>query len=123
MSLKIYKKTVAASENTGQWEKITSKLLSEAEKGINSIYEQTKAGKYIDNIVQSIEDSLGIWSEPSVQWGHGIIEFLDDDTDEVLWRKDYEEYCDDIIDIAIESESKKEFISQLKQYYDINSTE
>lgn len=121
--MKIYKKNVTASEKTGQWEKITSKLLSEAESGINSIYEQTKAGKYIDNIVQSIEDSLGIWSEPSVQWGHGIIEFLDDDTDEVLWRKDYEEYCDDIIDIAIESESKKEFISQLKQYYDINSTE
>ena len=40
-------------------------------------------------------------------------------TDEVLLRKDYEDYCDDIIDMALQSKSKKGFVSQLKQYYDI----
>lgn len=108
---------------TSGYNKMIAQLQSESEYGINSIYEQTEAGSYIDDIVRSIEESLGIWSEPSVQWGHGIIDFLDEDTDEVLCRKDYEEYCDDIIDIAIESESKEEFMSQVKQYYDTNCTE
>lgn len=96
-----------------------SELQSEVENGWNSIYEQTEAGSYIDSIAQSVEDSLGIWSEPSIQGGHGSIIFRDKDTDEVLLEKDYEEFCDDIIDMALESKSKKEFMSQLKQYYDI----
>lgn len=102
-----------------EWMNIVDNLESESDKGVNSIYEQTEAGSYIDNIVQTIEDSLGIWSEPSIQGGHGSIIFRDNDTDEVLLEKDYEEYCDDIIDMALQSKSKKEFVSQLKQYYDI----
>lgn len=104
---------------TSGYNKMIAQLQSERDAGINSIYEQTEAGSYIDNIVQTIEDSLGIWSEPSIQGGHGSIIFRDNDTDEVLLENDYEEYCDDIIDMALQSKSKKEFISQLKQYYDI----
>lgn len=100
-------------------DKLVIYLESERDEGINSIYEQTEAGSYIDSIAQSVEDSIGIWSQPSIQGGHGIIEFLDKDTDEVLLRKDYEDYCDDIIDMALQSKSKKGFVSQLKQYYDL----
>lgn len=114
-----YCKTNYKSSRNSKWMNIVDTLESESNEGINSIYEQTEAGNYIDSIVQSIEDSLGIWSEPSIQAGHGIIEFLDKNTDEVLLTKDYEEYCDDIIDMAIASKSKKGFMSQLKQYYDI----
>ena len=98
---------------------IVDDLQSEGDGGINSIYEQTEAGSYIDGIAQTVEDTIGIWSQPSIQGGQGIIEFLDKDTDEVLLEKDYEEYCDDIIDMALQSISKKGFVSQLKQYYDI----
>lgn len=121
--MKLYKHSVVAARSNSKWMNIVDNLESESDKRINSIYKQTEAGSYIDDIVRSIEDSLGIWSEPSIQLGHGIIDFLDNDTDEVLWRTDYEEYCDDIIDIAIGSESKGEFISQVKQYYDTNCTD
>lgn len=121
--MKLYKHSVVAARSNSKWMNIVDNLESESDKRINSIYEQTEAGSYIDDIVRSIEDSLGIWSEPSIQLGHGIIDFLDNDTDEFLWRKDYEEYCDDIINIAIESESKEEFMSQVKQYYDTNCTD
>lgn len=94
-------------------------LKLEAEDGINSIYEQTESGAYIDSIVQSVEDSVGVWSEPSIQGGFGSIAFIDTSTDDVIVEKDYEEYCDDIIDMAIRSKSKKDFISQLEQYYDM----
>ena len=104
---------------TSGYNKMIAQLQSESEDGINSIYEQTESGYYIDSIVQDFEDSLGIWSEPSIQGGHGSIIFRDKGTDEVLLEKDYEEYCDDIIDMALQSKSKKDFISQLKQYYDI----
>lgn len=104
---------------TSVYNKMIAQLQSESEDGINSIYEQTESGEYIDSIAQSVEDSLGIWSEPSIQGGHGSIIFRDKDTDEVLLEKDYEEYCDDVIDMALESKSKKGFMSQLKQYYDI----
>lgn len=104
---------------TSVYNKMIAQLQSESEEGINSIYEQTEAGSYIDSIAQSVENSLGIWSQPSIQAGHGIIEFLDKNTDEVLLTKDYEEYCDDLINIALESNSKKDFVSKLKQYYDI----
>ena len=117
--IKYCKSKSSTSEKTGQWKKITSKLQSEAESGINSIYEQTEAGSYIDSIAQSVEDSLGIYGEPSIQFGQGSIIFYDNNSGDILLEKDYEEYCDDIINIAIESKSKKEFMSQLKHYYDI----
>lgn len=104
---------------TSVYNKMIAQLQSESEDGINSIYEQTEAGSYIDGIAQTVEDSIGIWSEPSIQGGHGSIIFRDKDTDEVLLEKDYEEYCDDIIDMALQSKSKKGFVSQLKQYYDL----
>lgn len=114
-----YCKANYKSSRESKWMIIVDALQSEGDEGINSIYEQTEAGSYIDSIAQSVEDSIGIWSQPSIQGGHGIIEFLDKDTDEVLLRKDYEDYCDDIIDMALQSKSKKDFISRLKQYYDI----
>lgn len=117
--MKLYKHSVVAARSNPEWMNIIDNLESESDEGINSIYEQTEAGSYIDNIVQTVENSLGILSEYSVQWGHGIVEFLDEDTDEVLWRTDYEEYCDDIINMSLQSKSKKDFISRLKQYYDI----
>lgn len=121
--MKLYKHSVVAARSNSKWMNIVDNLESESDRGINSIYEQTKAGSYIDKIAQNVEDSMGIYGEPSIQLGHGIIDFLDNDTYEVLWRTDYEEYCNDIIDIAIESESKEEFMSQVKQYYDTNCTD
>lgn len=114
-----YVKRQKGNNKKPTYRSIMSKLQSEVDTGINSIYEQTESGEYVDSIAQSVEDSLGIWSEPSIQAGHGSIIFRDKSTDDILLEKDYEEYCDDIIDMALQSKSKKGFVSQLKQYYDI----
>ena len=75
--MKLYKHRVLAeqykSSRNSKWMNIVDNLESESDEGINSIYEQTEAGSYIDDIVRSIEDSLGILSEYSVQWGHVIV--------------------------------------------------
>lgn len=41
-------------------DKLVIYLESERDERINSIYEQTEAGSYIDSIAQSVEDSIGI---------------------------------------------------------------
>lgn len=103
---------------TSTYDKMVKQLRLEAEDGINSIYEQTDSGDYIANIVEDVEDSMGVWSEISMRGGIGSIIFMNKDTDDILMVKDYQEYCDDIIDIAIESKSKKDLIYELKQYYE-----
>ena len=76
---------------------------TEFEDGINSIYEQTSAGSYIDSLAQSVENEIDIYAEPSIQGGQGTVTFRDSNTDEVLLEKDYQEFCNDIIDMALES--------------------
>lgn len=92
---------------------------TEFEDGINSIYEQTSAGSYIDSLAQSVENEIDIYAEPSIQGGQGTVTFRDSNTDEVLLEKDYQEFCNDIIDMALESKSKQSFVSALKNYYNI----
>ena len=103
---------------TSAHDKMIKQLTLEADEGINSIYEQTDSGDYIASVVENVEDSLGILSEVSMRGGIGSIIFVDEDTDDILMVIDYQEYCDDIINIAIESKSKKDLIYELKQYYE-----
>ena len=107
------------SKKTNAWKNIVDQLVSESEEDINSIYEETDAGAKIDDIAKEVEDSLGIYGEPSIQAGRGGIFFYDNNTGDVLLRMDYEVFCNDLISMAIESSSKKEFVEKLKSYYDI----
>lgn len=107
------------SKRTNAWKNIVDQLVSESEEDINSIYEETDAGAKIDDIAKEVEDSLGIYGEPSIQAGRGGIFFYDSNTGDVLLRMDYEVFCNDLISMAIESSSKKEFVEKLKSYYDI----
>lgn len=107
------------SKRTNAWQNIVDQLVSESEDDINSIYEETDAGAKIDDIAKEVENSLGIYGEPSIQAGRGGIFFYDNNTGDVLLRMDYEVFCNDLISMAIESSSKKEFVEKLKSYYDI----
>ena len=107
------------SKRTNAWKNIVDQLVSESEEDINSIYEETDAGAKIDDIAKEVENSLGIYGEPSIQAGRGGIFFYDSNTGDVLLRMDYEVFCNDLISMAIESSSKKEFVEKLKSYYDI----
>lgn len=119
--IKYYKSKASKTKKkkSNDWALKTSELQSEVEDGINSIYEQTDAGSYIEQISLQVEKSLHIYSEPSIQGGVGSIIFYDDKTGDELLEKDYEDFCDDLIDMALESSSRTEFVSKLKQYYDI----
>ena len=107
------------NKRTNAWKNIVDQLVSESEDDINSIYEETDAGAKIDDIAKEVENSLGIYGEPSIQAGRGGIFFYDNNTGDVLLKMDYEVFCNDLISMAIESSSEKEFVTKLKSYYDI----
>lgn len=53
-------KTVTSSSDEYLWKSIQQELEDEASRGINSQYEGTRAGSYIEEICQDIEDSMGL---------------------------------------------------------------
>lgn len=112
-----YCKTTYKPARKSKWMKLVDQLESESNNGINSIYEQTDSGTYIDKLAQKVESEIGVWGEPSTQGGSGEIVFHDADSDEQIARMDYSTYCDEILDLAIGSTSEKDFISSLKSYY------
>lgn len=107
---------IGSTENTVDWAEIINELESEIDDNINSIYEQTSAGSYIDDIAQEVESDMGIRGEPSIQGGMGSIIFYNED-DDVIYEADYEEFCNDIIDLAMDSESEQSFRSKLSSMY------
>lgn len=103
----------------GTWMYNMKMLKSDYEEGINPVYEETESGSYIDDLSQQVENSLGVESQIDVQGGQGSIEFYDSEGI-FLTDLDYQQFCDDIITIALNCSTKRDYISQLKQYYSQN---
>lgn len=83
----------------------------------DSLYEQDEFGEKLTDICQVVEDKLGYYVEPSIQGRQGGVWIYDNDTNEILVDGyDYETFNDEIIDIAINSSSKKEFMTKYKNY-------
>lgn len=79
--------------------------------------EQDDYTEFLDDVCRSIEDKMGLYIEPSVQGGQGGVWIYDNDTNDTLIEDyDYETFHDEIIDLAINSSSKKEFITKYKNY-------
>lgn len=110
-------KTVTSSSEEYSWKAIQKELRDEASRGINSQYEGTRAGSYIEEICQDIEDAMGLLVEPSIQAGQGSISLENTETGKWI-REDYEEFCQDIVDMALDAESEQDFKSDLKNFYD-----
>lgn len=79
--------------------------------------EQDEYTEFLDNVCLSVEEKIGLFVEPSVQGGQGGVWIYDNDTNETLVEDyDYETFNEEIIDLAINSSSKKEFITKYKDY-------
>lgn len=110
------KRYIKAAEHIN-WKSLANELESDAEDGIDSLYEQTDAGEKLQNIQYEVEDALGIWLEPSVQAGVGGIWFYSSEDDSTLVSDyDYQTFNEDTIDIAIESKNETEYKKRYKAY-------
>lgn len=79
------------------------------------IYEGKDGGDILEDMIDDAAGSLGVTIEPSIQNGQGSQIFYDDNDNE-LGECDYADFNDDIIDIVLNSSSKKECQSEIKRY-------
>lgn len=85
---------------------------------INSIYEETSAGEYLESIAYQVENEMGLYVEPSVQMGGGIVTIFNESGDEIYADGiDFDEYCEDIVKCMLESNSRSQCVSKLRQLY------
>lgn len=99
------------------WPKLISQLRSEAEDGVDSLYEQTSAGNEITSLCTDVENKLRIWLEPSIQGGRGGIWFYSSEDDSTLASDyDYQTYNDNVLSIALDSKNVTEFRNKYKSF-------
>lgn len=98
------------------WAYIVKELIDEFEYGGDPLYEDTEAGEYILEICHTVEEKSGVWLEPSVQAGSGIIDINDSETDETLSTVDFQEFDLEVAGLASESKNKTEFSKKYKKY-------
>lgn len=100
------------------WSKLQEQIENDLEY-CDPLYEDTEAGSMLNSIVQSIEDKLNIYVEPSIQGGVGGIWIYDIKTDETLVEDyDYQSFNEVIIDICLDSKNKTEFQKKVKAFYE-----
>ena len=116
---------LAESKNTSshtnsknnRWSSIIKGVQNDIESGFDDpLYELTEAGEAITNICYEVEEKLNLYLEPSVQAGSGGIWIYDEDGTTLAEGIDYAGFNKDVIDMAIESRSKKEFVAKYKEY-------
>ena len=79
--------------------------------------EQDEYTEFLDSVCMSVEEKMGLFVEPSVQGSQGGVWIYDNDTNDTLVEDyDYETFNEEITDLAINSSSKKEFITKYKDY-------
>ncbi len=105
-----------STSSSDSWASLKRNLKSDTEDGVDPLYEQTEAGEQLQNICTAVEDKLGIWLEPSIQGGMGGIWFYSKDDEILAENYDYETYNEEVIGLATESKTQKEFQSRYKQY-------
>lgn len=110
-------KDPSKSKRKSPWMILLYELQSEAEDGIDSLYEQTSAGDKIESLCAAVQRKLGVWLEPSIQGGIGSIMFYSTKDDSVLGDDyDYQEYNEEVLDLAFNSKTQREFQTKYKQF-------
>ena len=100
------------------WKRLVADLEAEAVDGIDSIYEQTKAGEALEGVCAEVENRMGVWLEPSIQGGQGSIDILDSDDDTRLGTLDFRDYTYEVCNMAASCSSKSSFKQQYAEYLD-----
>lgn len=111
------RKDTSKSTRKSPWMSLVHKLQSELEEGIDPLYEQTSAGAELDTVCRSVEDKLGVYLEPSIQGGvGGVWIYSKEDDSTFVENYDYQDYNDEVINIALNSKTKREFQTKYKQF-------
>ena len=99
------------------WKSILSQINEEIEE-IDPLYEQTEAGSYILSLCEEVEESLNYYVEPSVQGGMGGVWIYDEanDNNVIVENYDFEDFDNEIIDLALNSKNKTDFKKKYKEY-------
>ena len=98
------------------WSTLVDQLIDASVEGYDPIYELTEAGDAITNICVEVEKSEGVWIEPSVQAGDGIIVIYDNDDNELAYGINYRRYNSTVISMAIHSANEQEFREKYRNY-------
>lgn len=98
------------------WSMLVDQLIDASVEGYDPIYELTEAGDAITNICVEVEKSEGVWIEPSVQAGDGIIVIYDNDDNELAYGINYRRYNSTVISMAIHSANEQEFREKYRNY-------
>ena len=98
------------------WGTLVDQLIDASVEGYDPIYELTEAGDAITNICVEVEKSEGVWIEPSVQAGDGIIVIYDNDDNELAYGINYRRYNSTVISMAIHSANEQEFREKYRNY-------
>ena len=101
------------------WNDIQSKVEEDMNTYGNIFYhsDESYVGSYIETAVQKVEEKLGIFVEPSVQSGYGLVSVYDSTTDDLLFEEDYETWCNALIDMVYDSTSLNNYSTKVKKYY------
>lgn len=105
-----------SNNKISNWRSLKSKLIHESEENIDSLDEQTSAGSYLEKVCKKLENTLGVELEPSIQGGIGGIWFYSADGDVIAEDYDYNTFNEEVIDLAIQSKTSKEFTAKYKKY-------
>ena len=98
------------------WGTLVDQLIDASVEGYDPLYELTEAGEAITNICVQVEKSEGVWIEPSVQAGDGIIVIYDNDDNELAYGINYRRYNSTVISMAIHSANEQEFREKYRNY-------
>lgn len=99
------------------WGDLISNLNNDLDEDIDPIYEQTEAGKILENVCLEVEDSMNLYVEPSIQGGVGGVWIYDNtDNSTLVEDYDYESFNSRVIDIALSSTNKSNFKQKYKKY-------
>ena len=103
-------KPIMASEYDQDWDKIVDRLKADQDAGDDPIDYRTSEGEILIELCSEVEDSIGMYLQPSTQGGRGVIEIFSDGK-LVAKGIDYERFNADTVDIAIESSDSDDFKS------------
>lgn len=99
------------------WIELIKNLRADLDNYVDPLYEQTSAGDELESLCAAVQRKLGVWLEPSIQGGIGSIRFYSTKDDSVLADDyDYQEYNEEVLNLAFNSKTQKEFQTKYRQF-------
>lgn len=110
------KRYVNCSMNEDEWSNLKDQLKADEEQYYNNpLDEYCTSGIQVVDIISEVDSECGIYEEPSVRGGRGTI-FLEDSDGNEVGQVDYQEYNDDVLDMALECSDETSFRNRYKKY-------